>query len=68
MAGRKPTVLTHVVFGVGGTVYPYGFVFPLVVRGDLFGAMLLGASHAIGNLEQGVIQTACLLLQRQLGE
>ena len=68
MERRQNLVMRNVTFVRSGVQYAQGMLCPLVVHGDLFGALMLGADATIDGREQGVMQAACLLLVQQLGE
>lgn len=68
MQKRKSAVLNHVAMSKGGAERAYLMVSPLVVRGDLFGAILLASDRPVGNREQGVVETACCLFAQEIGE
>lgn len=60
---QEPTAIC-----LAGNKYPYGMVCPILVRGDLYGALILGATSPIDERQQIVMLTASALLAGRLGE
>lgn len=50
-----------------GQAYPYGVLCPILVRGDLFGALLWGHTSPCDARQLTILQTAAAILQQQLG-
>ena len=68
MGKRKGVFLDNVALSEGGKLYPHAMVCPVVVHGDLFGAIVLGSHEAVNSRVQGVVEAACCLLAQEIGE
>ena len=68
MSKRKSLLLERVSLSEGGKTYPHAMICPVVVHGDLFGAIVLGSGDVVGNRVQGVVEAACCLLAQEIGE
>ena len=50
-----------------GKLWSYGALCPLVVNGDLYGALILGDASPIDTRQNLILQTAAAILSQQLG-
>lgn len=67
MGRRRPAVLDDIEVAEG-KYYPHVMICPVVAHGDLFGALVLGSRTTIDSRRQGVMQAACCLLSKELGD
>ena len=68
ISSRKRRVLENAAALRAGDVYPYLAVYPVLAHGDLFGALVVGAKRAFDARAEAVMQTACCLLQKHIGD
>jgi AbrB family transcriptional regulator (stage V sporulation protein T) len=65
---RRNVQMDNIAVVKDGKVFAHAMICPVVVHGDLFGGVILCSPSALDSRAQTVVQTACCLFERHIGD